>query len=155
LFEVLNLINLTGCISLRGNYPSVSAIDGQGFYVEKSEEGLIPFSWMAFAKVDTENSSPSSNEYSNSFISMLESAELEALTKQSPEPIEPLSNEFHDAMEDESAPWEGGIFPPEDALESAEKPQPNSVANATNSPTPETLLPAEDEKSLILRVRGK
>jgi hypothetical protein len=127
--------------------PSVSGIDGHGFYVEKSEEGLVPFSWMAFAKINAENGTTSSNEYSNSFITMLESAEHEALTKQSPEPIEPLPNEFYDALEDDTAPWEGGVFPPEDALESAEKPQPNSVANATNSPTPETLLPAEDEKT--------
>ena len=123
-----------------GNFnPSVSNIDQTGFYVNKSESESVPFSWIAMARVPEDEGQLASNKYSERFIHMLETAEHEALTKEHPKEIERMGVEFYEQMEDPTAPWSGGQFPPDNALESVEVPVEDSVDDAQSSPTPAPL----------------
>ena len=123
--------------------PSISGIDQTGFYVDKSEDGDVPFSWIAMGKVPEDQLA---DQYSDRFIHMLETAEHEALTKEHPEEIERLGDEFYEQQEDPSAPWSGGQFPASNALESVEVPVEDSVQGAEPSVTPEPLDPPTNEK---------
>jgi len=126
--------------------PSVSDIDQTGFYVDKSESGNVPFSWIAMAKVSKEEAL-AENKYSERFTHMLATAEHEALTKEHPKEIERLGDEFYQQEEDPSAPWSGGQFPPENALETVEIPVEDSVNDAKSAPVPAPLDSAVEEES--------
>ncbi len=132
-----------------GNFnPSVSNIDQTGFFVDKSESESVPFSWIAMARIPEDEEALASNKYSERFVDMLETAEHEALTKEHPKEIERLGDEFYEPMEDPTAPWSGGVFPPENALENVEIPVEDSVKDAKPSLTPAPLeAPVEEENS--------